>query len=141
MLEEKSKMQKQKLWVVLLLVNLLMYSCGPALISQPPTSSSTSTATAELKKNSHLKISLLTPINSHDECKLILISALPINQLRAELWMIMKNGGHGAPPITIQKVYDKIFILSEIFFSMGGQWELRLFDEKQLVETIPFDVP
>ncbi len=43
------------------------------------------------------------------------------------LWMPHMGGGHGSDPVTVEPVDVGTYRLRRVFFSMPGQWEIRVF--------------
>jgi nitrogen fixation protein FixH len=43
--------------------------------------------------------------------------------VKVVLWM--PSMGHGSSPVTVEKVSDGVYRASHVFFSMGGDWDIR----------------
>lgn len=53
---------------------------------------------------------------------------------------VMPDMGHGTSPVRIEKLKTGVYRVSEIYFSMGGEWELRFHKRSARgdVETVTF---
>jgi hypothetical protein len=78
-----------------------------------------------------IQLNWLTGINTTEEGKVVVL--LTKNgalfdeaevTLNAYLWM--KSMGHGSSPIVITKLTTGIYQLSELYFTMTGDWQLHL---------------
>ncbi|MBL7687617.1 MAG: FixH family protein [Bdellovibrionaceae bacterium] len=45
------------------------------------------------------------------------------DSIKVVLWM--PSMGHGSSPVTVEKLSDGVFRASRVFFSMGGDWDVR----------------
>lgn len=77
-----------------------------------------------------ITLSWLSPINSTDEGHLLIIakkngiaSDVP-ESFSVDLWM--PSMGHGSSPVVIKKLGTGIYDVSEVYFIMDGDWQLRL---------------
>ncbi len=51
------------------------------------------------------------------------INAPKADSVKVELWM--PSMGHGSSPVTIEKLSEGLYRASRVYFSMGGDWEIR----------------
>lgn len=60
----------------------------------------------------------------------------PVNEPHLFLWM--PSMGHGSSPVVMNLVSDGVYLASEIFFIMPGQWEMRyqLKNGSKIVEQV-----
>ncbi len=98
---------------------------------------------------SHYKIDGLWQVgpNLEAENKLVLIVTdsdgnrvdLP---LEFEIYLWMPGMGHGSFPISIKKISTGIIELSEVFFTMGGYWDLHigLKDGESLIDELKWPI-
>ena len=49
----------------------------------------------------------------------------PTQNLSVVLWM--PSMGHGSAPVKIEKLQDGVFRVSNVYFIMAGDWEIRVF--------------
>ncbi len=114
---------------------LLVASCGKSPLLKPKETLTTGISGLEVAKNfkttnQNLSINWLSPINSIDEGRALLIvkqneMAVDLtNQFSVFLWM--PTMGHGSSPIKIKKLATGIYQLSEIYFIMDGFWQLKV---------------
>ncbi|MFN8943405.1 MAG: hypothetical protein ACK5WZ_02140 [Pseudobdellovibrionaceae bacterium] len=54
------------------------------------------------------------------------------------LWM--PSMGHGSAPVQIQKVSDGIYQISEVYFVMSGEWDIRVQQKlgKEVIDQVTF---
>lgn len=58
--------------------------------------------------------------------------ALDIKKVSVELWMDMGHGhGHGSAPVTIEQLDAATFKVSNVWFVMMGQWQIKVKIETQ----------
>ncbi|WII71622.1 serine protease spb1 [Bdellovibrio sp. 22V] len=86
----------------------------------------------------------LTPPSSSEASSLLLSFASPLPaELSALLWM--PSMGHGSAPVKIEKLDETHYRITNIYFIMPGDWEVRLYLKKnsQTVDElfIPLMVP
>ncbi|MDO9183178.1 MAG: FixH family protein [Bacteriovorax sp.] len=92
-----------------------------------------------------IQLNWITGINTNEEGKAIII--LTKNgavyddsnySLGAYLWM--KSMGHGSSPIVVTKLTNGVYQLSELYFSMTGDWQLHLTLNKNnlIVEDVEY---
>lgn len=115
---------------------LLLFSCGKSPLLKEKISSAQKVESMEADRffkttNHQIKLIWSTPRSTFEEGKAIIIllksgnpTALENEQLDAYLWM--KSMGHGSSPIVIRNLGNGIYELSEIYFTMPGDWQLHL---------------
>lgn len=114
----------------------LVISCGKSpLLNEIPKESGNIQGVEGLKffktTSQSIQINWLTKINTMEEGRAVLVftksGAIFDDQnysLGAYLWM--KSMGHGSSPITLTKLTNGIYQISEMYFLMAGEWELHL---------------
>lgn len=139
-----------KLCMLILLSLILLSSCGksPLLQELPQTQVGQQSLETNRKftvSSQIVQLNWLTGINTTEEGKVILL--LTKNgtlfddadySLGAYLWM--KSMGHGSSPIVITKLTTGVYQLSELFFTMTGDWQLHitLSRNQSIVEEIEY---
>ena len=125
-----------KLTLLVFLTFFLLSSCGksPLLQELPQTQVGQQSLETNRKfsiSSQVVQLNWLTGINTTEEGKVILLltknGALFDDgeyTLGAFLWM--KSMGHGSSPIVITKLTTGVYQLSELFFTMTGDWQLHL---------------
>lgn len=79
--------------------------------------------------NLYLEINWTTPLNTSDEARAILLvtkNGIPTNlPMKYDIYLWMPSMGHGSSPITIKEKSVGTYELSDIYFIMSGDWQLR----------------
>lgn len=131
---------------LVILFALTFCSCGKSPLLMRTTSSQISTLETRtfFKTTSQLiNLNWITDINTVEEGKVVIIltknnaiSDLSDYTLTPFIWM--ESMGHGSSPIIVTKLGDGIYELSEIYFTMPGDWQLHLQLKKNnaLVEDV-----
>lgn len=114
----------------------LLLACGKSPLLKEKITSTQKVEAIEADRffkstNHQIKLIWSTPRSTLEEGKAIIIllksgnpTALENEQLDAYLWM--KSMGHGSSPIVIRNLGNGIYELSEIYFTMPGDWQLHL---------------
>lgn len=64
-----------------------------------------------------------------------------VKNLKVELWMDMGGHGHGSAPVTLQKISDQVYNVTNAWFVMEGTWTIRVsFDPSAKSVTLNFPV-
>jgi hypothetical protein len=114
-------------WVCSCLVLILFLT--QVGFAQTKVSSEEICAVGEVAVCAHLHFSS-TP-NSLSESSFLLHLKVPedqsIENLNVDLWMNMEGSvGHGSAPVTIKKVSDNHFQISNAWFVMMGVWQVKI---------------
>ena len=154
-----SQKKKPKHWGATLLAkysilvfSLFFFSCGKSpLLKKAQVEASgqygyeVNTKTFKnLNLNSEIKF--LSPINSNEVGHILVLtkngnySSSPNYFLHAFLWM--PTMGHGSSPITVTKLSEGVYDLSEIYFIMDGFWQLHLQfkDGSKIIDEVIYDI-
>lgn len=71
-----------------------------------------------------------TDINSSDEGKFIVVLQTPqqqaVQNFKLDLWMQMGHHGHGSSPVEIADLGQNQFSITNAWFIMPGQWNVRI---------------
>ncbi len=71
-----------------------------------------------------------TDINSSDEGKFIVVLQTPqqqaVQNFKLDLWMQMGHHGHGSSPVEISDLGQNQFSITNAWFVMPGQWNVRI---------------
>lgn len=125
----------KKIYLICLLT-FLVVSCGKSPFLMKSSIVQNQISNLEVKKSFKTTDQListhwLSGINTSEEGRVLIIltknntlSDLSDYTISPYLWM--ESMGHGSSPIKIIRVADGIFELSEIYFSMPGDWQLHL---------------
>ncbi len=60
--------------------------------------------------------------------------------LKIDLWMSMGGHGHGSAPVKIVKQNNGVYYVSEAYFVMPGQWQIRITadsEQSSLMVNVP----
>jgi hypothetical protein len=115
---------------------LSLVSCGKSPLLKQISKEQGTIQTMDTQKSfnttsQNIQLNWITSINTTEEGKAIVL--LTKNgaifddsnySLGAYLWM--KSMGHGSSPIVITKLANGVYQLSELYFSMTGDWQLHL---------------
>lgn len=114
----------------------LIFSCGKSPLLKEKIGSDQKIEAMEADRffkttNHQIKLIWSTPKSTLTEGKAIIIllkngspTALENIQFDAYIWM--KSMGHGSSPIVIKDLGNGVYELSEIYFTMPGDWQLHL---------------
>ncbi len=121
---------------IIVICAFLFTSCGKSPLLKEKVGNIQKTESLETDRffkttNQQVKLLWLTSRSTTEEGKAIIIlykngtpTILENYQLDAYLWM--KSMGHGSSPIVVKNLGDGIYELSEIYFTMAGDWQLHL---------------
>lgn len=124
------------LHVLMLFVVLIFTSCGRSpLLKELSKENGNLQAMETLRKfnttSQNIQLNWITGINTNEEGKAIIILTKngavyddSTYSLGAYLWM--KSMGHGSSPVVITKLANGVYQISELYFSMPGDWQLHL---------------
>ncbi len=91
-----------------------------------------------------IEVKWLTKKNSFDEAQALVFLYSndklydPEESEDISFYLWMESMGHGSSPIFVKRLDKGIYSLSEIYFSMPGDWQLKI-DFKKNNKTIVFD--
>ena len=76
----------------------------------------------------NFKIIWLQGPTAFDESKFIIIFPERDNKLfnEIEIQLFMPDMGHGALPVTVKKLDEGIYKISDVYFNMTGLWEIQI---------------
>ena len=122
--------------IFLLLCLLAESSCGksPLSLKKPneeiPGQNKFESAKTFQSTGQQIDLTWLSPLNSTDTGHFLLIakknnvvSDLPIG-FTVFLWM--PSMGHGSSPVTVKKLGTGIYDISDVYFIMDGEWQIRI---------------
>lgn len=121
-----------KFFIIVFLFSLIACGKSPLLKQKEVVAGSSSLETSKILSSVNLKLNLhwITPINSTQEAKAILLvtkdklaTDLP-QEFSLFLWM--PSMGHGSSPISVTKLATGVYQLSEVYFIMEGIWQLKI---------------
>ncbi|MGE5085302.1 MAG: FixH family protein [Bacillota bacterium] len=76
------------------------------------------------------QLQYLTDINASNEGKFQVVVTTPqqesVQNFKLDLWMQMGHHGHGSSPVEIAEVGPNQFTISNAWFVMPGQWNVRV---------------
>jgi len=135
----------------LIIISFFLLSCGKSPLLKELSKEATQITSMEVSKtfqvtSQKVQINWMTPINSIEEGRAIILLTKEGTvfedqeyELNAYLWM--KSMGHGSSPIVITKLAKGIYQLSEIYFTMTGDWQLHLTLNKnnKVIEDLEFE--
>ncbi|MBX2987321.1 MAG: FixH family protein [Bdellovibrionaceae bacterium] len=128
---------KMRLLMLSLLSTLL--ACGPSPILQHATAGEPTQRVAE-KAETRLHSRWLQGPAVGSESVLVASftdqngQVLTLSNLQVELWM--PDMGHGSAPVKIEAQADGSYLIKQMYFIMGGTWEVHFRDGDRVLVTL-----
>ncbi len=135
---------------IFIFIVLSIFGCGKSpFLKQPLASGVTKVESIEanirsIDSEKKIEVKWLTKKNSFEEAQALGFFYLndklfdPVDSEDISFYLWMESMGHGSSPIVIKRIDKGIYSLSEIYFSMPGDWQLKI-DFKKSNKTIVFD--
>lgn len=125
-----------KLILIIFLLSINLISCGKSPLMMKANTNQGQVNAFEyktmFKSTGHLiSTNWLSNQNTIEEGKVLIIltknnKLSDIAEFTLSPYIWMESMGHGSSPIVVTKLAEGIFELSEIYFSMPGDWQLHL---------------
>lgn len=121
---------------ILLICLFIAASCGksPLLLKKPnqevPGQNKIESAKTFLITGQQVNLTWLSPLNSSIPGHFLLITKK--NETMCDLpagfsvFLWMSSMGHGSGPVTIKKLDTGIYDVSDVYFIMDGEWQIRI---------------